>query len=621
MLGGQALEPEGPSTPRRRKRHLKSGLTVSPTRRSAAGAKSGLADDEPDTDLAQLGVFREKAVDETDAASEESDGQGTNGPIQVNTPGKNLYAFPRKRRKKFRGYMDAGFLTGTPIGVVESDGRGEESEDELIAALTATPSKTTERVKSLGLLQVEPMTPTRGKGSRTRTDLPRTPAGKASTPKPETPMPVRVTRKRRAARRLASVAEPSGSEADSDDDDDDDEEEDDEVDEIRQQIPESSSGAQASNMAEDVDMEEDEGISAPIGDDYEEGPSYQRYFADLYDTKIHTSNNTLSKLPPLDPATFRAALATAPQKHNSQISMLQSLHEEQFSQWYFELSQGFNLLFYGYGSKRNLVNKFATETLNDFPLIVVNGFFPSLNIRFILARLREVVFPDQTGPVGTIQDQLDALCEHLRDPTSDKVYLVVHNIDGAPLRNPTAQRFLSVLASLPNFHLVASIDHINAPLLWNSVHTTLYNWVWHDLTTFEPYTHETTSYGSLLMQHSGAGGGRGVALDVRGVVYVLRSLNSNARRVFQILCEHQIAATAEGTGRVEEGDVGLPYHRFYAKAKEAFVVSNELTFRTQLTEFKDHCIIRSHKAKDGTEVLHVPLDASALEGLLEEMGE
>lgn len=44
------------------------------------------------------------------------------------------------------------------------------------------------------------------------------------------------------------------------------------------------------------------------------------------------------------------------------------------------------------------------------------------------------------------------------------VYVIIHNIDGLMLRGEKTQSALGQLASLPNLHLVASIDHINAPL-------------------------------------------------------------------------------------------------------------------------------------------------------------
>lgn len=35
------------------------------------------------------------------------------------------------------------------------------------------------------------------------------------------------------------------------------------------------------------------------------------------------------------------------------------------------------------------------------------------------------------------------------------------------LRDPTSQRQLALLAAVPNVHLAASVDHVNAALLWD----------------------------------------------------------------------------------------------------------------------------------------------------------
>lgn len=51
----------------------------------------------------------------------------------------------------------------------------------------------------------------------------------------------------------------------------------------------------------------------------------------------------------------------------------------------------------------------------------------------------------------------------LKDP-DNHIYLIIHNIDGPMLRGEKNQQALGQLASIPNMHLLASIDHINAPL-------------------------------------------------------------------------------------------------------------------------------------------------------------
>ena len=47
---------------------------------------------------------------------------------------------------------------------------------------------------------------------------------------------------------------------------------------------------------------------------------------------------------------------------------------------------------------------------------------------------------------------------------TDELFVIIHNIDGAMLRGSKVQSVLSHLAQIPAVHIVASIDHINAPL-------------------------------------------------------------------------------------------------------------------------------------------------------------
>ena len=46
-------------------------------------------------------------------------------------------------------------------------------------------------------------------------------------------------------------------------------------------------------------------------------------------------------------------------------------------------SNGFNILLYGLGSKRNLIEDFRTTMLKDFSHVVVNGYFPSLTVKHV----------------------------------------------------------------------------------------------------------------------------------------------------------------------------------------------------------------------------------------------
>ncbi|KAJ1961111.1 Origin recognition complex subunit 2, partial [Dipsacomyces acuminosporus] len=345
------------------------------------------------------------------------------------------------------------------------------------------------------------------------------------------------------------------------------------------------------------------------------GPAYERYFQDLHTTKgSKTSDNTLSKLPPLTQAECRGILSKVPIKHKDELELLEKLHRNQFRQWCFELACGFNLVFYGYGSKRRLINSFAAEVATDAPAAIVNGYFPALNFKHSLEKIvSEIIgFGDTSGSVADLASLIHGYFES-GSRKVDKMYLVVHNIDGPCLRKH--QGALAVLAECKNIHMMASVDHIEAPLIWDSSMITKFNWTWHDLTTFEPYTVET-SYENFASSTTEIG--------PRGVLHVLASLTENAKSIFRILAEHQIAESVMDEGEASGQKSGsrpaeMAYNSYFAACRDQFLVSSEMAFRSQLTEFRDHKVIQSRHAADGTEFVHIPLDANTLGTILEGM--
>ncbi|KAG0327953.1 Origin recognition complex subunit 2 [Podila humilis] len=442
----------------------------------------------------------------------------------------------------------------------------------------------------------------------------------------------RHSRRRKVAQTISRLNK-AGSDDDDEEESDEQEDDDDDEEEQNQTRPSENDFDQARDIM-------DAKPAVPTKSIFEEDEmGAERYFQDLYQ-KSRTSNNTLSKLPTLDHGDFVQALKRAPVKHASEMEMLTLLYEEQFPQWYFELVSGFNLLIYGYGSKRQLLTKFATTMLTDGPLIIVNGYFPTLNLKDILEKILTTALEYTTGPFGTLQEQIAFIHGYFQQPDRavEKLYLLVHNIDGSGLRSEKAQATLSQLASCPKIHLVASIDHINANILWDTVKTARFRWCWHELTTFRSYLAETSFENSMMVRQG--------ELGARGVQFVLASLTSNGRGLFKVLAEHQIqnekdavatsgagagagagggggsttsSAKSTGGGGNNQADLGMAYNVLFKKCQENFLVSNAVTFRSQLTEFRDHRIVQSKKGADGVEILYIPLSGRVLEGILETM--
>lgn len=188
-------------------------------------------------------------------------------------------------------------------------------------------------------------------------------------------------------------------------------------------------------------------------------------------------------------------LEKIPDKHITEKKALSELYKSQFSQWYLELRSGFNILFYGYGSKKELLDEFSEVYLRDQPLIVINGFYPKLDIVETFMQIINGINLDVDMKPGT-RESMEKLTTLIRDyflnPDRDfqRLYITVHNIDGQNLRTLQVQNCLGILASCPNIHLIASVDHINATLLFDQDRTAMFNWVWHDTSTFRSYEKE-----------------------------------------------------------------------------------------------------------------------------------
>ncbi|XP_062434194.1 origin recognition complex subunit 2 [Rhea pennata] len=335
----------------------------------------------------------------------------------------------------------------------------------------------------------------------------------------------------------------------------------------------------------------------------------EEYFEAHSSSKVLTSDRTLQKLQRrrLNQETLRDLLKKAPLAFAAEIKELNQQHESLFSKWMLQLHLGFNIMLYGLGSKRDLLEKFRTSVLRDSVHLVVNGYFPSITVRSILNSITEEVL-EHIGTFRSPLDQLEFIMKRFKEDSSLELYVLIHNLDSQMLRGERSQQILAQLSSLPSIYLIASIDHINAPLMWDQAKQSLYNWLWYETTTFSPYVEETSYENSLLVQQSGS-------LALSSLTHVLRSLTPNARGIFRLLAQYQLE------NKDNPCYPGLSFQDFYQQCREAFLVNSDLTLRAQLTEFRDHKLIRTKRGPDGVEYLLIPVDDSTLTDFLEKEDE
>jgi len=332
---------------------------------------------------------------------------------------------------------------------------------------------------------------------------------------------------------------------------------------------------------------------------------HEKYFYQNRGGRVKTSNNTLSSLALLNHEEYFSRARDLVDSHARDIEYLEGLHAESFNQWHFELSQDFNICLYGWGSKKSLLMKFADHIYKaqsdhtKAKIVVVNGYVHNLTLKDIFNTIAASI-TERGYKVGSQQaDMLDNLLALLEEDKAQDITLIIHSIDRIPLRRPVTQTLLSRLASHPQVHLIASADHPSFPLLWDSSLRSTYNFVFHDCTTFQPYTAEVDVVDEVheLLGRSGRRvGGK------EGVSFVLKSLPENAKNLFRVLIGEQLAAMDEGAGTLEGGDdnndnderrlvghkkneTGVEYRVLYNKAVEEFICSNEMNFRTLLKEW------------------------------------
>lgn len=322
-----------------------------------------------------------------------------------------------------------------------------------------------------------------------------------------------------------------------------------------------------------------------------------------------------------------------------------------------ELDQGFNLIFYGFGSKRSALNNFASKELaHRGHVVVVNGYHPNITLKDVLASIERVPGLANAATTGT-DAQIRRICSFFSPadaPRTRRLYLVVHNIDAPPMRVPKMRNVLSFLALSPNIHLAASVDRLGAPLLWSAsellarkvepgdaaaslssaeAHTASpkrgYTFLWHDLTTLMPYDTELSfadrssisgasyaSTGGRSALATTATVGAGAPLTETAVAHVLAAVTAKAKKLFLLLGTRQLAnaeaASGGATGSeapapIDMAQFGLGYDALFSLAREHFVATNDTALRALLGEFRDHGLVLAGAGSGGGDTLWIPL--------------
>eukprot|EP01083_Nonionella_stella_P144680 452132_1 len=290
------------------------------------------------------------------------------------------------------------------------------------------------------------------------------------------------------------------------------------------------------------------------------------------------------------------------EKHKVEKRNLTKQYESEFEKWYLDLKSDFNLLFYGVGSKKLLLQKFVRKFCTDGPLYIVNGYFPAVSIRDILKEISREIIPryDPFAPKNMYAPGVDAHAALIAryfdsEQAVHPLYILINNIDGKPLRTTQAQIALSLLANSKRIHMIASYDHVRSPLLWDGRMLDQFSWCQRCVHTFRPYSMEGSCVEEVV-----AG-----SLESRttGIEYILRSLTPNHREILKVLAEEQL------TNGLSEG---IPFPKFLELCLDIMLINSDVAFRAHLKEMTDHGLIEVRRGRDGAKMHVIPYPETAI---------
>ena len=336
----------------------------------------------------------------------------------------------------------------------------------------------------------------------------------------------------------------------------------------------------------------------------------QHYFESAASDKpIHISASSLEAVerPIIDSQKFMEISKKLIDPHQKHIDYLLVNYEQRyFEKWLLLMESGFNILIQGYGSKINLIENFRLLHLMDYHHVVVKGYYPGLSLKAIMDSLSDTIgFTNELTATNW-----EKSCEEFLDFFSQqeiRLYILIVSIDAALTSVNKLQPFLKALTAQSRIRFVASIDHINANLLWDQESKNCFRWLTYNCSTFENYSIESSFENGFLHNPSGS-------LALSSLMNVVKSLTPNAKDILEVIMNNYLQSAAKSSSSANPS--GILFQRCYLMCRERFLVNSDLALRGQLTEFVDHSLITIKKNSEGGEVIVLNLSQSVINSYL-----
>lgn len=291
-----------------------------------------------------------------------------------------------------------------------------------------------------------------------------------------------------------------------------------------------------------------------------------------------------------------------------------------------QLGIGMNLALHGFGSKISLIDSFIssfggaagaggdTEYIKFYRIRAYQQFH---SLQEDLSRIFGATSSSSDFP-RKLPDMISFISENFLVTKGMLYIFIIEGIDSSSFRG-TKLHLLNILNKNPLVRLVLTMSHANSPsLLQHPAHEL--SLCWHNVSSTEGCCGWNGPDLLMTVLENNMDEQLLEGRKVEGAKWVLESLTKTGREVFSVIAEYQINLMSTdssngsggfGGGGVNEYDVdgdedeeddtnsnkkdftriSISVVEWYQQCQENFIVSNESSFRTQLTEFRDHELI------------------------------
>lgn len=322
-----------------------------------------------------------------------------------------------------------------------------------------------------------------------------------------------------------------------------------------------------------------------------------------------------------------------------------SYQQNDFGDWRFLLSTNHSLLFYGAGSKYELIKMFAEiELSQEGYILMIDGFDDEvISVETAVLDLLVQLFLDDQEPDSQSAVPLDdgnypvqgisnpyrshpvveravAISRALAYKACETlipIFLVIHNIEGA-FRTAVDQEALAALVTnskvsngTASLRLVATTDHLDVTSLWDLPVAANFSWIWKQVHTGRPYVREfqmlaaEDSKRKKIIKSNRR-------MEEQQEARVMEVLKTIAPRHGEIL---KVLARLQWEQMDKHNKKWVAYSPFWDECRKCLVVSKESQLLPLLNELKDHRLVTT-KRENGSEFLSIPYSNEKLREIL-----